>query len=1336
MTTILRITALLLFWLVVAPTKVQAQEGTAFSCDGTFYQIRQVGTGTAAYSALFVVNRSTAVYTTNAYTFGGTNATGNLGRVLNALGYNSQDGFMYAVSYPSDNGDPAILPDGIHLFRIGQGGIRDLGRTNLPLAQYNSGTFDKSGNYYLTTRNSTDATYRNTLFRLNVANFATVLTSNTQFPMVDPQGGPADDNFTDIGYNPSDNTLYSVARLGDVSRIAVGATNAVVTPISSGSTSAEIFGSSFFDISGNMYAYSNGTVGTANSAGLYSINLSTGAATLISTVDAANNSDGASCINPDQRIDVVKELISVVPTGTARQFNVRFNIRVKNTGTSTAPNVQVSDFLRGNTVNTTFPTSSTVTLVANSGSVTNFGVNAGAAPTLAFNTAFNGQGTNTDLLTGTQALTAGQSALIDFTVTVTFPATPGTPTTVQNNYAYASTIGGTAANQGHVQLTNGTILPPGTLLAEDRSNNSASFPTTPNGDGETPTPVRFQTAIQGTVFEDVNFGGGLGRTQATSNGPGLANVRVELYGGGGAFLTSVLTDANGNYEFTTGAGGAALGINTNYQVRVVNSSVFSSRPNPNGASTVGVQTYINGNNNQVGGANPNQVDVPSNGAGASIATLQNQSATTIVQSLTAVTTPASGPLTSVDFGYNFDLVVNTNSSGQGSLAQFIHNSSYLANTGLAQEGLTAGKEHAIFMINNGIAATNGMRGAGFASPGYNATTGVFTITLSSAFEPMYDDDTVIDGKLQSNRTGETATATAGTSTGAEIAIDFNRNAGLISYGKNTRIASLAMSNALGKGINSNANAGGAAIPAEGTAITFSGANSTGSVVTDVTTTANFTGGVRLQSGATGVTVSNNILRTGVTNGSDFNFLASDGAGIVVDGSSTNTISGNTMNSNAGYGIVLQNGSSTNTISTNTITSNGAGTFTNNDAGIAILSGNNNLISANTITTNSGDGIVAMSGTSGNRFTQNNTGGNNGSTATGNLGIDLSPNATATGDGVSLNADGKTAASGANSMLNFPVFTQATINAGRLIVSGYARAGALIEFFVASADPTNFGEGSTYLFNATEGSSADTDTRFASYTGGQAGLNHGSETGVSRFVFSIPVTATQITSLVANKLTATATVPTTVNGLAVGNTSEFSGVIAVTNNAPLPVELTKFDVRAVGQNAQLTWATASETNNDHFVVERAYGEQAFTTIATVKGNGTSTVGHSYSFTDAGIGAKARGTIYYRLKQVDTDGTVNQGPVRTVQFGSEVSATALTEPAVYPNPVVEDTQLDLTSLPAGSYQVSLVDATGRTLSTETYTGGIVHPFAARHLTSGSYLVVIRGNNVKLAKRLVKN
>ncbi len=78
--------------------------------------------------------------------------------------------------------------------------------------------------------------------------------------------------------------------------------------------------------------------------------------------------------------------------------------------------------------------------------------------------------------------------------------------------------------------------------------------------------------FNGTVFEDVNYGGGAGRSLAASSGVGIAGVRVELYNvGTGALVASVNTGVGGTYSLTSGNTSAQM------RVRVVNGTVRSSR---------------------------------------------------------------------------------------------------------------------------------------------------------------------------------------------------------------------------------------------------------------------------------------------------------------------------------------------------------------------------------------------------------------------------------------------------------------------------------------------------------------------------------------------------------------------------------------------------------------------------------------------------------------------------------------------------------------------------------------------------------------------------------------
>ena len=185
--------------------------------------------------------------------------------------------------------------------------------------------------------------------------------------------------------------------------------------------------------------------------------------------------------------------------------------------------------------------------------------------------------------------------------------------------------------------------------------------------------------------------------------------------------------------------------------------------------------------------------------------------------------------------------------------------------------------------------------------------------------------------------------------------------------------------------------------------------------------------------------------------------------------------------------------------------------------------------------------------------------------------------------------------------------------------------------------------------------------------------------------------------------------------------------------PLPVELKEFAVTAVkNADAALTWTTASEKNNDHFAVERSFNGADFTAIAQVKGKGTSTAETAYALTDVGVGRKVAGAVYYRLKQVDTDGTASYSPVRTVAFTAELTAPAI---HLAPNPATTATQLELTALPAGQYQVSIVDLVGRTVYIATRAAGTQPTLDLHLLPAGSYVVVVRGQSLRLTTRLMK-
>lgn len=125
-------------------------------------------------------------------------------------------------------------------------------------------------------------------------------------------------------------------------------------------------------------------------------------------------------------------------------------------------------------------------------------------------------------------------------------------------------------------------------------------------------------------------------------------------------------------------------------------------------------------------------------------------------------------------------------------------------------------------------------------------------------------------------------------------------------------------------------------------------------------------------------------------------------------------------------------------------------------------------------------------------------------------------------------------------------------------------------------------------------------------------------------------------------------------------------VASQPGSPLPVTLIYFGVdEAKSTKVKLVWATASELNFSYFSVQRSDDGFHFEEIARVKGQGTSSQRHDYSFEDKNA---LIGKSYYRLTSVDFDGHTEMFDVVDVHRSGERSAS------VYPNPVV-DGQLNI-------------------------------------------------------------
>jgi len=150
--------------------------------------------------------------------------------------------------------------------------------------------------------------------------------------------------------------------------------------------------------------------------------------------------------------------------------------------------------------------------------------------------------------------------------------------------------------------------------------------------------------------------------------------------------------------------------------------------------------------------------------------------------------------------------------------------------------------------------------------------------------------------------------------------------------------------------------------------------------------------------------------------------------------------------------------------------------------------------------------------------------------------------------------------------------------------------------------------------------------------------------------------------------------------------------------PLPVELTSFSAKCDNQTSLLTWQTASETNNDFYIVEKSNDMINFFEIGKVDGAGNSSRTLNYSYTDKEL---LSGDNYYRLKQVDFDGKITTYNAIAVNCDSE----AMSEPTMiaYPNPFTDELNVIIENLQDKDFVLEIFDDLGKLVYSEEFSSG---------------------------------
>lgn len=170
-----------------------------------------------------------------------------------------------------------------------------------------------------------------------------------------------------------------------------------------------------------------------------------------------------------------------------------------------------------------------------------------------------------------------------------------------------------------------------------------------------------------------------------------------------------------------------------------------------------------------------------------------------------------------------------------------------------------------------------------------------------------------------------------------------------------------------------------------------------------------------------------------------------------------------------------------------------------------------------------------------------------------------------------------------------------------------------------------------------------------------------------------------------------------------------------SSSPLPVTWVSFNARpGESGTVKLEWQTSAETNSAFFDVERSRDGKTFSGIGQLKSAGNSTKLRTYTHIDASAPA---GIAYYRLKQVDIDGSHSYSTIVSAKVIGQASG-------IFPNPVARGSAFSLNIDEPQLASVRLYDLAGRELPvrTEGLTGKGLKISPAQALTPGMYLVKV--------------
>ena len=179
---------------------------------------------------------------------------------------------------------------------------------------------------------------------------------------------------------------------------------------------------------------------------------------------------------------------------------------------------------------------------------------------------------------------------------------------------------------------------------------------------------------------------------------------------------------------------------------------------------------------------------------------------------------------------------------------------------------------------------------------------------------------------------------------------------------------------------------------------------------------------------------------------------------------------------------------------------------------------------------------------------------------------------------------------------------------------------------------------------------------------------------------------------------------------------------------LPVSFTSFTGNRNGSNVTLQWATSMESNNTGFEIQRSTGNGAYEKVGFVvtrAADGNSNLPLSYVFTEANT---AKANTWYRIVQIDKDGTRKMTPARGVRGMEELSKIT-----VYPNPGTVS-NMNILFGSSSLRDIKIIDLNGKVM--KQWSNYHEDNMSITGLHTGIYMLIVtdKASNEKLTQKIM--